>query len=129
VQACIIIMSYFFIFQNLDADTSESSQIPSPTQMPLQDGAIGSFASDTEKPIVYCMRLLSSRFLLTGYKFGMTPDRVVRVSAKALALGCIASAVQLYPQVFFLSLYREETSNGTDIIVQFSGTSSVLLPM
>ncbi|XP_064630020.1 huntingtin-like [Lineus longissimus] len=124
--------------ENLDADTSESSQVPSPTQLPLKDAAIGTFTSDTDKPMVYCIRLLSSRFLLTGFKFGMTPDRVVRVSAKALALGCIASAVQLYPQVFFLPLYREEASDDpqeiSDILLytnhsdpQLKGTAGLLL--
>ncbi|CAJ0958001.1 unnamed protein product, partial [Ranitomeya imitator] len=36
----------------------------------------------------------------------MVPDRVVRVSVKALALSCVGAAVALYPEAFFSRLYK-----------------------
>lgn len=38
---------------------------------------------------------------------GLTPDRDVRVSVKALAVSCVGAAAALHPEAFFNSLYLE----------------------
>lgn len=38
---------------------------------------------------------------------GLTPDKEVRVSVKALAVSCIGAASALHPEAFFNSLYLE----------------------
>lgn len=38
---------------------------------------------------------------------GLTPDREVRVSVKALAVSCVGAAAALHPEAFFNSLYLE----------------------
>ncbi|XP_075848995.1 huntingtin isoform X5 [Microcebus murinus] len=69
-------------------------------------GDIGQPADDDSVPLVYCVRLLSASFLLTGEKNVLVPDRDVRVSVKALALSCIGAAVALHPESFFSKLYK-----------------------
>ncbi|CAN2388520.1 positive regulation of aggrephagy [Pristimantis euphronides] len=69
-------------------------------------GDIGHYTDDDAAPLVHCVRLLSASFLLTGQKGALVPDRVVRVSVKALALSCVGAAVALYPEAFFSRLYK-----------------------
>lgn len=38
---------------------------------------------------------------------GLTPDKEVRVSVKALAVSCVGAAAALHPEAFFNSLYLE----------------------
>lgn len=46
--------------------------------------------------------------ILLYYFFpGLTPDKEVRVSVKALAVSCIGAAAALHPEAFFNSLYLE----------------------
>ena len=42
----------------------------------LREGELGSLEDD-DVPLVYCVRLLCSQFLLTGYPQGLAPDRKV----------------------------------------------------
>eukprot|EP00066_Takifugu_rubripes_P022022 XP_011611288.1 PREDICTED: huntingtin isoform X1 [Takifugu rubripes] len=70
-------------------------------------GAIGHYTDRGAEPVVHCVRLLSASFLLTGQKNGLTPDRDVRVSVKALAVSCVGAAAALHPEAFFNSLYLE----------------------
>ncbi|XP_012667730.2 huntingtin [Otolemur garnettii] len=69
-------------------------------------GDIGQPADDDSAPLIYCVRLLSASFLLTGEKNVLVPDRDVRVSVKALALSCIGAAMALHPESFFSKLYK-----------------------
>ncbi|CAH1783183.1 unnamed protein product [Owenia fusiformis] len=99
-------------------------------------GPIGS-VTDDEIPIVYCTRLLCSKFLLTGYPQNLIPDRMVRVSVKSLALGCIASSILIYPQIYFYNLHIDETGGSqklSDILLyinhqdpQLKGVTSILI--
>ena len=92
--------------QVYDIDVSEAIQPTASSQMALrQEGDIGSL-TDGGVPIVHCIRILCSRFLLTGYQQGLIPDRMVRVSVKALALSCIGHAISLHPQAFFYKLHK-----------------------
>jgi len=63
-------------------------------------------------PIVYCVRVVCARFLLTGRKGELTPDRRVRVSLKTLAIGCVASAVKIYPSLFLEKLLVKTDGGG-----------------
>ncbi|XP_046383294.1 huntingtin isoform X2 [Ischnura elegans] len=73
-----------------------------------------------------CVRFLVASFLLQNsdrgnsqaeskgmqsLEAGTIPDSAVRVSVKALALGCVASALALSPQLFFLSLDPDTDEN------------------
>ena len=75
------------------------------TQIILREGDIGHI-TDNDIPLVHLVRLLASKFLLTGYQQGLIPDRHVRLSVKSLALGCIGSALQLYPKAFLKTLHK-----------------------
>ncbi|XP_066998979.2 huntingtin [Anabrus simplex] len=92
-------------------ESGRFSSSPSPTTNQLnvvfQVCDIGSF-TDSDVPLVYCARHLASAFLLTGCAGHVMPDRNVRVSIKALALGCIAAIVRLMPSVFLLYLDRNK---------------------
>lgn len=68
-------------------------------------GDIGCF-TDGCCPLVYCTRLLCSRFLLTGFQQGLILDREVRVSVKAVALSCVGCIVTLYPRIFLDKLHK-----------------------
>ncbi|TSK22543.1 Huntingtin [Bagarius yarrelli] len=70
-------------------------------------GDIGHYTDPTEAPLVHCVRLLSASFLLTGQRNGLVPDKEVRVSVKALAVGCVGAAAALLPETFFSRLYLE----------------------
>ncbi|XP_056135883.1 huntingtin [Lampris incognitus] len=81
---------------------------PEPDNKPSRiKGPIGHYTDQRAEPLVHCVRLLASSFLLTGQKNGLVPDREVRVSVKALAVSCIGAAAALHPDAFFNSLYLE----------------------
>ena len=48
-------------------------------QTSLRQGELGQITDD-EVPLVYCVRLLCNRFLLTGFPMGLIPDRQVRTN-------------------------------------------------
>ncbi|XP_022909585.2 huntingtin [Onthophagus taurus] len=75
-----------------------------------QDIDIGSF-KDINVPLIYCSRLIVKSFLLTGQPKGLIPDRNVRVSVKNLALTCLGSIIQLYPDILLLNLDVNYTKN------------------
>lgn len=66
-------------------------------------------------PLLYCVRVICRRFLLTGKKQELMPDRRVRVSVKSLALGNLACAVKICPSVFLEKLL-EEKRRGIDFM-------------
>eukprot|EP00058_Branchiostoma_floridae_P006836 XP_002592324.1 hypothetical protein BRAFLDRAFT_101261 [Branchiostoma floridae] len=68
-------------------------------------GDVGHY-TDEEVPLIYCTRLLCSSFLLTGHEKGLIRDREVRVSVKALSLGCLAAIFNLHPRALSIKLFR-----------------------
>ncbi|XP_068584979.1 huntingtin isoform X2 [Cebidichthys violaceus] len=81
---------------------------PQPDNKPSRiKGPIGHYTDQGVEPLVHCVRLLAASFLLTGQKNGLTPDKEVRVSVKALAVSCVGAAAALHPEAFFNSLYLE----------------------
>ena len=59
-------------------------------------------------PLVYCVRLICRRFLLSRTKGELVPDRQVRVSVKTLALGSLACALNHLPRIFLEKLFSTE---------------------
>lgn len=75
---------------------------------------IGSFV-DHDIPLIYCVRHLASKFLLSRHKGALVSDRVTRVSVKTLALGCLTNAVALSPKIFLLKLFVEENEEFKEV--------------
>lgn len=69
-------------------------------------GNVGTFC-DKDVPLIFCSRKLAAQFLLLDSKGQLIPDNKVRVSTKALAMGCLTYAVALAPKVFLLTLYTD----------------------
>ncbi|CAH2059672.1 unnamed protein product, partial [Iphiclides podalirius] len=67
---------------------------------------IGS-ANDDDVVLKYLARLLISKFLLTGNRGGVIPDRSVRVSVKASALSCLSEILRIYPQIMTMYLDKD----------------------
>ncbi|XP_033756060.1 huntingtin-like [Pecten maximus] len=87
-----------------DVLEGDRSLLPSPGED--ISASIGSL-TDRQPAIVYCIRFIASRFLLSGCKRVLKPDKTVRVSVKSLALTCVSSAVAMYPQLFLLNLFTD----------------------
>ena len=99
-----VMCNHAFYFQDDDDPQSELSSVQETVS--VRSGDIGILVSS--RPIVYGVRLLASRFLLTGYPNGHMTDRMSRVSVKTLAMNCIAASVAVYPQVFAMKLFVGE---------------------
>ena len=69
-------------------------------------GNLGSFL-DKDVPLIYCSRKLCTQFLLSPSKGDLIKDSKVRVSTKALAIGCLTKVVKMSPKVFLLTLYSD----------------------
>ena len=61
----------------------------------------------TGVPLLNCVRLLCS-FLLSGEPGKVLPDSSTRVSVKSLALHCIGSALNLYPEALLAKVMPDE---------------------
>ncbi|CAG9118639.1 unnamed protein product [Plutella xylostella] len=84
---------------------------------------IGS-SHDEDSALKYCARLLVSKFILTGYKGGLIPDRSVRVSVKASALNCLSEILRLYPQAMTAYLDKEVDIKSHNVSGASEGTDS-----
>lgn len=74
-----------------------------------EENILDKIGSETEGvPLVYCIRVICRRFLLSGKPGELMPDRRVRVSVKSLALGNVASAVKLAPSLFLQKLQKTQ---------------------
>ena len=73
-----------------------------------KSGNIGLF-EDQDVPLIYCSRKLVSKFLISDRKGELVPDGKVRVSLKALAMGCLTQAIDMSPKVFLLPLYSDQS--------------------
>ena len=99
-------------------DVSEALQMGCVTEMSssqTRDGDIGSLVDGDEVALVFLTRLLCHRFLLTGYQFGLVPDRRVRISVKSLALSCIGSIFDTYPKAFLQTMHKTSTEPGNTV--------------
>lgn len=74
----------------------------------IWEGDVGSVTDEDASPLVFCVRLLASKFLLTGHVNGILPDSMARVSLKSLALNCIACCAALSPDILLLRLHKDE---------------------
>lgn len=59
---------------------------------------------DKSIPLLYCTRLITKLFLLSGTSQTCIPDKLVRVSVKSLALSCLSSIFLIYPSGFLANL-------------------------
>ncbi|XP_038046111.1 huntingtin-like [Patiria miniata] len=101
---------------DLQDDTSreDSSAKNSPTsEVKTKQGDIGHY-TDEDYPIIHCIRLLGSTYLLTGYTGGSMPDRSVRISVKALALSCVGLMVGMHPRIFFARLFKTDSTESPE---------------
>ena len=73
-------------------------------------GDIGDFLSENISCLEYCARLLCSQFLLSGTNGQLISDRLVRVSVKSLALGCIAAIIRIQPKNLIIEMFIESES-------------------
>lgn len=71
--------------------------------------------SHNSQLLIDCTRLIVSRFLLTGQKGQYWPDSHSRVSIKALTLACLASIINLKPEILFLRLDNDATTPDTEL--------------
>lgn len=77
----------------------------SPAPDPGDTNPLDGIGEGTEGlPLLYCVRVICRRFLLTSKRQELIPDRRVRVSVKSLALGNIACAVKICPSIFLEKL-------------------------
>ncbi|KAL3864910.1 hypothetical protein ACJMK2_006556 [Sinanodonta woodiana] len=118
-----------------DEDDISEPTSPFPTMTtvdPLED-LISSLEDSI--PLLHCVRLICSRFLLAGQTHILHPDRKVRVSVKALALGVISCAVGIKPSIFLENLSSDAGSQALrDILLyathpdpQLKGNTSVII--
>ncbi|CAL1538264.1 unnamed protein product [Lymnaea stagnalis] len=69
---------------------------------------------EDEVPLLFYLRLLCKRFLLTGVTDGLVTDKQVRVSLKSLALGCVSCSLALCPRLFLFKLCPTANNAGND---------------
>ncbi|KAK3589444.1 hypothetical protein CHS0354_020780 [Potamilus streckersoni] len=118
-------------------DEDDISEPTSPfTIMPTVDPVKDLISSPEDSiPLLHCVRLICSRFLLAGQTHMLLPDRKVRVSVKALALGVISCAVGIKPSIFLEHLSDDAGSQALrDILLyathpdpQLKGNTSVVI--
>lgn len=77
-------------------------------------------------PIVSCIRMLCTSFLLDGESGQLIPDKTIRVSVKVLSLNCVSQALGLCPQAFIAPLYVQLTPDCQDVGDQVSEIHRVL---
>ncbi len=99
------------VVEDKDIAPETSNNIPGDqviTELTPNDhiGDVGSFF-DKDVPLIFCARKLTAQFLLMNTKGELIPDNAVRVSTKALALGCLTQAVSLAPKIFLLTLHAD----------------------
>ena len=108
------------VFKESETKPSESKKTS--TSAAPQLDKIGAF-TDKDVPLIYCSRKLVSKFLISDRKGELVPDNKVRVSLKALAMGCLTQAVAMSPKVFLLTLLTDGVRNDSN---QFMLTNKTL---
>ncbi|XP_044581130.1 huntingtin isoform X1 [Cotesia glomerata] len=94
----------------LESNESNFMNVVDDTKKSLSIGSI----DDSDVPLKYCCRYLSSTFLLTGTPGQLVPDELFRVSVKSLALTSIGAIVGLYPNIFLMTLEKKLDVNKKD---------------
>lgn len=64
----------------------------------------------------FTVRLIASKFLLSGTPHGLIPDYLIRVSVKSMSLQIIAQCALLRPEIMLLSLEKDEPKEEFDIV-------------
>nr|XP_022340193.1 huntingtin-like isoform X2 [Crassostrea virginica] len=101
----------------LDEDVLPEPEVKGqvPSSVPVEvTSNLGSYMEDI--PLEFCIRVICRRFLLGGTKDKLIPDRVVRVSIKALALGCISYTMTIRPQILFMNVFKNVTEDNDQLI-------------
>ena len=78
-------------------------------------GDVGELSDEDEVPIVFLARFLCSKFLLSGIKGGLVPDKQVRVSIKVLALHSISLLLHFHPNTLLLKLHKRTNNDNNDM--------------
>lgn len=69
--------------------------------------------------IDFIVRLIASKFLLTGHKQELIADNVARVSIKSLSLSVLSNCVSISPRVLTISLSKEPGSELENYVSTF----------
>ncbi|XP_062702131.1 huntingtin [Aedes albopictus] len=93
---------------------SAMEDIDEPSGSITRDLFIGSIHD--QNILDYAVRLIASKFLLTGTKHGLIPDYSVRVSVKSMSLQILSQCVQLRPEVLLLTLEKDEPKDEFDVV-------------
>lgn len=75
-------------------------------EMELNNIFIGSIFD--QNILHYAVRLICSKFLLTGKKSELISDQIVRVSIKSLSLLVVSNAVAILPEILFITLVIDQ---------------------
>lgn len=94
--------------------SSAMEDIDEPSGSITRDLFIGSIHD--QNILDYAVRLIASKFLLTGAKHGLIPDYSVRVSVKSMSLQILSQCVQLRPEVLLLTLEKDEPKDEFDVV-------------
>ncbi|XP_055860312.1 huntingtin-like [Biomphalaria glabrata] len=101
-----------------DGALPPASPIPSGVEAIQQITMEQDSLQEVDVPLLFYMRLLCKRFLLTGMTEGLVPDKQVRVSLKSLALGCVSCSLALCPRLFLFKLCPTAVNSGSDQNIQ-----------
>ncbi|XP_061171379.1 huntingtin-like isoform X1 [Saccostrea echinata] len=116
-------------------EVDEKTQIQNSIQIDVTQN-LGSLLDDV--PLDFCIRVICRRFLLSGTKEQLIPDRTVRVSIKVLALGCVSYSMTFRPQILFMNVFKEINEENNQLIKdvllfashidpQLKGTASIII--
>lgn len=78
---------------------------------------IGTFL-DNDVSLIYCTRLITKSFLLAGCPQKVISDKHTRVTVKNLALTCLSSIFQMYPEALLLNLDRNRPEMVKNTLIQ-----------
>lgn len=66
---------------------------------------------DKSVPLLYCARLITKLFLLSGVPKQYLSDKIVRVSVKSSAISCLSHLLHLFPYGFYLFLDKNYSAS------------------
>lgn len=75
---------------------------------------------DKDVPLIFCARFITKKFLLAGVPTSLIPDKIVRVSVKSLALACLSTILELYPQVLLKYLDKSQKAQMLSDVLLYS---------
>ena len=99
----------------IEPDNTEAVSLDADT---CQEDIMNNIGSVTDGlPLLYCVRLICRRFLLSRKKGELVTDRQVRVSVKTLALGSFGCALNHLPSIFLEKLFTKDVK-GKNLMIQ-----------